>query len=189
MRADAARRRRAIIETAVAMFRTNAIEDVTLESIAERAGVGVATLYRNFPDRHSLHVACGAFALERVARCARQARDEFSEDPQAAFDRFIKDVVSGGMGTLFLALAPSSLRDLPAEVTAERAQLIREAVSLADMAVAAELVPADSTFFSVAAELVVITRTPPASVREIDPLVTDRLIDDWLLAKRARARA
>lgn len=171
------------------MFRTSASEDVPLEAIAERAGVGVATLYRNFPDRVSLQLACGAHVLVRVAARARRARAEFAENPSQAFDSFIRAVVAGGVGTLFPALAPSSLRQLPAEVVTEHTQLVREAASLADLAIEARLVPANTTFYTVVADLVVLTRTPPPSVREMDPHVTDRLIDDWLLAQRARARA
>lgn len=189
MRIDAAQRRVAIIETAIDMFRTSSLDDVTLESIAEQAGVGVATLYRNFPDRRSLHIACGAYVFERVSRRARKAREAFGRDPQAAFDSFIRDIVSGGMGTLFPALAPTSLLELPVEVTVEREELLREAAELAELAIGARLIPSDTTFMSVAAELVVLTRTPPPSVRELDPHVSQRLIDDWLLAKRARARS
>ena len=54
MRADAARRRQAIIDAACDVFRHVPAGEITLDDIARRAGVGIATIYRNFPTRRDL---------------------------------------------------------------------------------------------------------------------------------------
>ncbi len=52
LRADAQRNRDRLVEAAVRAFTESA--DVTLESIAKDAGVGIGTLYRHFPTREAL---------------------------------------------------------------------------------------------------------------------------------------
>src|SRR6201991_866777 len=53
LRADARRNRDKILAAAVRMFAEEGL-DAHLERIAEEAGVGSATLYRNFPTREAL---------------------------------------------------------------------------------------------------------------------------------------
>ena len=53
MRADAQRNREQLLVAAVAAF-SRAGPEVTLESIARDAGVGIGTLYRHFPSREAL---------------------------------------------------------------------------------------------------------------------------------------
>ncbi|WP_238940969.1 TetR/AcrR family transcriptional regulator [Sphingomonas beigongshangi] len=55
-RRDAQVRREALLTAAAECFRESGFE-VPLEQIAERAGVGRGTLYRNFPDRLALAIA------------------------------------------------------------------------------------------------------------------------------------
>lgn len=64
-RQDARRRRDALLVAAAAAFRAEGY-GVPLESIAERAGVGRATLYRNFKDRSALAIAIFAAEVEAL---------------------------------------------------------------------------------------------------------------------------
>ena len=64
-RADAARNRAAILDAARTAF-TAAGEDASLEAIARSAGVGIGTLYRNFPTREELVAAVYASELDAV---------------------------------------------------------------------------------------------------------------------------
>jgi AcrR family transcriptional regulator len=57
--------------------------DVPLENIAQRAGVGIATLYRRFPDRLALTRAVALFVLLQVAAEARAALAEERDSFQA----------------------------------------------------------------------------------------------------------
>jgi len=56
MRADAQRNVDALLEAAKALFATSGV-DAPPKAIADRAGVGVGTLYRHFPQRADLVVA------------------------------------------------------------------------------------------------------------------------------------
>ncbi|MGO4385634.1 TetR/AcrR family transcriptional regulator [Specibacter sp. RAF43] len=53
LRSDAARNRASIVAAAAAVFAEQGIE-APLTDVARRAGVGIATLYRRFPDRDRL---------------------------------------------------------------------------------------------------------------------------------------
>jgi AcrR family transcriptional regulator len=53
-RADARRNYDKLIAAAAAAFAEHGADDVSLEEIARRAGVGIGTLYRHFPARQSL---------------------------------------------------------------------------------------------------------------------------------------
>ena len=68
LRADARRNRDALLAAAVEAFAKSGA-DVPLETIAADAGVGVGTLYRNFPDRNALVEAAYRHEVEEL--CAR----------------------------------------------------------------------------------------------------------------------
>ncbi len=66
-RADAQRNRERLLSAAVAEFAEHG-QDVPLETIAARAGVGIGTLYRHFPSRDALIVA--AYQQEVDSLCS-----------------------------------------------------------------------------------------------------------------------
>src|SRR5438067_6252849 len=70
LRADAQRNREKLLSAATEAFAADG-EDVALESVAARAGVGIGTLYRHFPNRDALVV--GAYQQEVDALCAAAA--------------------------------------------------------------------------------------------------------------------
>jgi AcrR family transcriptional regulator len=53
-RADARRNYERLLAAATAAFAEHGADDVSLEEIARRAGVGIGTLYRHFPTRQAL---------------------------------------------------------------------------------------------------------------------------------------
>jgi AcrR family transcriptional regulator len=75
LRADAERNRQRIIEAAREVFSERGI-DAPFDAIAERAGVGQATLYRRFPRREDLVVACFAPKLAEYADAVEDALRE-----------------------------------------------------------------------------------------------------------------
>ena len=79
-RKDAVERRAALIDAAAVEFAERGY-NVPLDAIAERAGVGRATLYRNFADRGLLALAVFEQQLEALA-AGTQAR---GDDPEAFF--------------------------------------------------------------------------------------------------------
>ena len=78
-RKDAQRNREAIIAAARELFAECA--DAPLYEVARRAGVGQATLYRNFPDRRDL---AAALLLEEMKHTEQLAADH-AGDPDAFF--------------------------------------------------------------------------------------------------------
>jgi AcrR family transcriptional regulator len=79
LRKDAMRNRRAILDAARQLFAESA--DVSMCEVARRAGVGQATLYRNFPDRTALTAEIVDEQIERLAELAA----ERAGDPDAFF--------------------------------------------------------------------------------------------------------
>ncbi len=65
LRADARRNRDRLLEVAVRAVSQDG-PDVTLESIADEAGVGIGTLYRHFPTREALIEAAYRSQLARL---------------------------------------------------------------------------------------------------------------------------
>ena len=78
-RKDAQRNRDAILAAARELF--SDCDDVPMYEIARRAGVGQATLYRNFPDRRDLVAALLEERMDRIERLAA----EHAKDPDAFF--------------------------------------------------------------------------------------------------------
>ena len=70
LRADAQRNRDKLLAAATEAFAAEG-EDAALETVAARAGVGIGTLYRHFPNRDALVVA--AYQHEVDALCAAAA--------------------------------------------------------------------------------------------------------------------
>jgi AcrR family transcriptional regulator len=65
-RADALRNRERLLAAATAAFAEEG-DDVALETIAARAGVGIGTLYRHFPNRDALVVAAYRQEVDALA--------------------------------------------------------------------------------------------------------------------------
>lgn len=79
MRADARRNRARILEAARELFASEQPE-VGIDEVARRAGVGIGTVYRHFPDKEAL---MGALVRERFQlfneRLAKVVADELAE--------------------------------------------------------------------------------------------------------------
>ena len=73
-RADARRNYEKLVAAARAAFATDGTS-VPLEDVAERAGVGIGTLYRHFPTRQALLEAVYADEVDAMARAAHGLAD------------------------------------------------------------------------------------------------------------------
>jgi AcrR family transcriptional regulator len=74
-RKDAARNYDALIAAAREAFAENGAE-ASLEDVARRAGVGIGTLYRNFPTRRHLFESVYADEVNALCRAAQEVADE-----------------------------------------------------------------------------------------------------------------
>lgn len=70
-RADARRNLDALLQAALAVFTTDGV-DAPVRTIAERAGVGVGTVYRHFPQRSDLIVAVFRHEVDACADAAAE---------------------------------------------------------------------------------------------------------------------
>lgn len=86
MRADARQNVDALLEAAKAVFAESGV-DAPVRSIAERAGVGVGTLYRHFPLRSDLISAVFRNEMDACVRAAEEIEAEYP--PGEALDRWI----------------------------------------------------------------------------------------------------
>ena len=102
LRSDAMRNRRAILDAARQLFAESA--DVSMCEVARRAGVGQATLYRNFEDRRALAAEILVEQLERLTQLA----NDYAGDPDAFFV-LLRSLIES-MGDLY-ALGELARRD------------------------------------------------------------------------------
>lgn len=92
MRRDAQQRREAIIAAAAACFQESGYA-VALEDVADRAGVGRGTLYRNFKDRMALVLAIFEREIDQL---------NVRVDPTLPLARTLADIVRDGAPAQFL---------------------------------------------------------------------------------------
>lgn len=89
LRADAERNRCRIVDAARAVFAEQGI-DASMNEVARRAGVGVATLFRRFPTRDDLITATFADKMTAYANAIDDALAD--SDPWHGFCRYIERV-------------------------------------------------------------------------------------------------
>ena len=109
LRADAQRNRDRLLAVAVRAFSEDG-PDVTLESIARDAGVGIGTLYRHFPTREALVEAVYRNELARLCDAAADLLRARPPDQatRAWMDRFIDYMITKrGMADALRALIAS----------------------------------------------------------------------------------
>jgi AcrR family transcriptional regulator len=130
LRADAQRNLERILEAARAVFAEVGLE-ASVADVAERAGVGTATIFRRFPTKDDLVAAVIEqelhSTLERVRVTAR-------EDPAAALAEFMATAVAAYIGDRCLCEASGGelfqrprIVALADELTAELNELVRRA--------------------------------------------------------------
>ncbi|MGX1675559.1 TetR/AcrR family transcriptional regulator [Streptomyces sp. NPDC055400] len=127
LRADALRNRERIVEAARSAFAEKGL-DVPWEDIADRAGVGIATLYRRFPTREELIVAVFEGKLREYAVAAEEALEH--PDPWAGFCTYVERIC--GMQASDRGFTDVITMALPASETAQevRERAYRAAVEL-----------------------------------------------------------
>jgi len=147
LRADAQRNRVRILEAADALFGSEGLA-VPIDDIAERAGVGIGTVYRHFPTKEALFEAIVVSHFERLVGDARSLAT--SDDPAEALfgliARIVGEAVSkrdladalAGAGIDFKATAHGFKHDLELAVgellvRAQRAGTVRDDVKLEDV--------------------------------------------------------
>jgi AcrR family transcriptional regulator len=190
MRADARRNREQILIAARAVFAEQG-PDAPLDEIARRAGVGIGTLYRRFPERQALLSAVAGDVLLRVAHEAALALAE-EPDAFAALARYMHRALDLQVGVVMPALV-SQLPSADAELVAARAATVRVVQAMIDGAHAAGTLRPEIAFGDIGLLIVRLARPLPGPLApELDARLAHRHLDlvlDGLRAAPLRAVA
>jgi AcrR family transcriptional regulator len=142
IRADARRNLDALLRAAMAVFATSGV-DAPVREIAEKAGVGVGTVYRHFPQRSDLIKAIVRQEVDTCAEAAAALRADHA--PGEALDLWMQRLVDFIMTKRGLAAALHSgdpaYRSLPDYFLSRLTPALQ---SLLDAAFAAGVVRADA---------------------------------------------
>jgi AcrR family transcriptional regulator len=182
LRADAQRNLDRILAAARDVFVEQG-PDAPLDEIARRAGVGIATLYRRFPDRQAL---ARAVALDVWRRVTREAQLALAEEPDAfgALARYMHRALDLRIG----AVMPLLAGQLPAddEARAARDRSAEVAQMLVDAAQIEGTLRRDVAFGDTGLLLVRLSRPLPGPFpRVLDDALAHRHLDLLLDGLRA----
>ena len=140
LRADAERNRRRLLDAAQALFREHGL-DVGVAEIAQRAGVGRGTLFRNFPTKQDL---IAAIVIERMNEATEYGRTLLdAPDPGEALFGFLEEIAGRQQVDrgLFEAVADTFLANQ--EIRAAHAEIVGGLDDLLDRAKDAGAVRSD----------------------------------------------
>lgn len=176
MRADARANLEAVVVAAERLIAERGV-DVPMSAVALEAGVGIATLYRRFPDREQLLLAVADHFRGRAARILDDAQEPMREDPETAWPVMAAALAGLRPGALIPQLADSLLTDrTEAAVNSIRGPVVARLDALIEQARAAGLVRQDLTAARFMLGLAAVTRPLP-DVRL--PELSDQ--EQWLL--------
>jgi AcrR family transcriptional regulator len=147
LRADAERNRAKILEAAADVFASEGLE-ATLHDVAARAGVGVGTVYRRFPDKEALLGALFDDKLHTMIEVTERAtREPHSWDALVGFLRALTAMQSENRGLHEVLNGSEYCQDRVAEARTEFAPLVERLLRRAqtDGYVRADLEPSDLT--------------------------------------------
>jgi len=127
LRADARRNYARLLAAAGAAFAEHGADDVSLEAIARRAGVGIGTLYRHFPTRQALLEAVYRDQVEAL----RARADELlaTHPPEAALAAWLQEVLEFGRTKRRLSAALMTTLGKDSELMSSCSQLMRSSAS------------------------------------------------------------
>jgi AcrR family transcriptional regulator len=175
LRADAQQNRSRILDAALDVF----VEQgpaAPLEEISRRAGTGIATLYRRFPDRQALMKAVVLDALQRTAEEALRATDE-EPDAFSALVRYMHRTLD----VRTAAVIPALLEVIPLddeELVRVREQGRRRLEDMVDAAHRAGTLASDVTSGDIGMLVVRLSRPLPGAVsRELNNRLGHRHLD------------
>lgn len=122
MRSDARRNRRRLLDAARELILEIGGEP-SRDAVAKAAGVGIATLYRHFPDRRDLLRGVALDVLDRTIAAGEAALEE--ADGGAALRRYLHAAIDIGLGAVNIVHPLLENVDWPEQRTAAQTVLQR----------------------------------------------------------------
>jgi AcrR family transcriptional regulator len=176
LRADAQRNRDHIVAVARVVF-AEIGPGAPMDEIARRAGVGVGTLYRRFPDRGSL---LRAVAVESLSAVLADARAAIDEEPAAwdALTRIVRRAVDLRFSTHVTMMDEHSRRALKEapDFRLARAALLDLVEHLVERAQAEGSMRSDVGAGDVFAVVSLLLKPPPSRSAEMSDLLMRRCL-------------
>lgn len=133
MRIDAQRRRKKILAAGVRLLLRHG-DAMTLESVAKRAGVGIATVYRNFPTREDLvhHIMADIVeqALHDLEKIVQHPPQDLAE-ADAVIQRLVSLIDGVGLNIVIPTLINPEATQLSKDYAQARARLLETLLQVA----------------------------------------------------------
>jgi AcrR family transcriptional regulator len=172
-RADAERNRRRLLDAAQELFRERGLE-VGVGEIAERAGVGRGTLFRNFPTKEHLIAAIVVLRMRDVSERGLSLRD--AADPEEALFELLEHMAGEQQvnRSLFEAIADTWLAN--DEIRAGHVGVVQAVDGLLQRAQTAGLVRRDVSAIDVLMLLKGVCEAA-YSLAQIEPNIIQRHLD------------
>lgn len=190
MRVDAAQRRESIVQAARQLFAA-AGGGIALDTVADAAGVGIATLYRNFESREALVEQVALATLADLDAATREFTTQWTADPADATEvwhAYVLRLVDLNLGALVAALSADLAGGLPDAVRAAQgatAIFVEEALVHVR---AAKLAPAGLGAVEFIVGLGVVTRPQSVAVTQAAPTLPYRLVEVMVAGLKAEAQ-
>lgn len=162
MRADAAANRSAIVIAAKKQFAAHGL-NVAFSTIADDAGVGIATFYRNFATREALVQAVVQDLEHDYLAIVNRAEQAMDKNMEQGWARFVNDVFSLRAGALVPSFAAEFVHsgNISEEFVSQRSHIFSAVGAILHRAKSAGLVRGDITPEQFQMGMALITRPLP----------------------------
>lgn len=196
VRQDAAENKQAIVAAARQLLISEG-PGASMRSIAKKAGVGVATVSRHFPERLSLIDAVTGAEVAHIKEEVDSHLQGFDEDPEGTWRDIIHRIASLNFAAVVQAAAAevntasfsdNDVQKVAAQRTAELKSIYQPIIEPARQA---GLCPESLTPLELHIDIGLITRSAPGALANIERLseIQTRLIDTLLDGFKTQARA
>lgn len=174
MRADAAERRAKIVKAARQVFASQG-EEAALDVVAHAAGVGIATLYRNFGSREELAEEVARSILVDIRNAAVETQPILTSQGDVAWRGFVRRLVDLDISALASALARYETGELSNDLRQLQQEVLEDVENLLDSATQLGLVRSSMSALELVLLLGLITEPKSLAVRAHVPDFVDNV--------------
>ncbi|MFV0532474.1 MAG: TetR/AcrR family transcriptional regulator [Cumulibacter sp.] len=187
VRADAQANRAKIIDAALQLYAERG-DRPPMSTVAHRAGVGIATLYRNFADPRALERALLQSIAARIIAVCERGAVALDTSPEEGWRRFATEIFELRLGSVFPVIADLRQNDdeFMASVSGTRRGVIAAITQVVDRAKSHGLVDKSVDPFTFQVGLGLLSRPIPALVLQEIPDLESWLVRVYLAGIRPR---